>query len=61
MRTLSGFVWFLHLELRELANDDAYGADTTRRLSSQTQTLERRVSLTTTLVRHNDQFEYSNL
>ncbi len=40
MRTLSGFVWFLHLELRELANDDAYAADTTggyqakRRLSS---------------------------
>src|SRR5947209_4783759 len=30
-------------------------------MSSQTQTLERRVSLTATLVRHNDQFEYSNV
>jgi len=59
VRTLSGFVWFLHLELRELANDDAYAADP--RLSSQTQTLERRVSLTATFVRHNDQFKYSNL
>jgi hypothetical protein len=28
VRTLSGFVWFLDLELRELANDDAYAANT---------------------------------
>jgi hypothetical protein len=44
--------WFLQLEVREFANGMA--------ISSQTQTVERRASLAATLVRHDDQFEYSN-